>query len=245
MGEYNVPGLDRKLSGEWNYWLSSQDRLKKGKAEREAWLRFEVQFIAGLVYRATKLVLAPSTRVLQIGAGPVDVIDFFPPCEKHAIDPLADRYKQLFRDYQDSSVKYIKGVGEQLPYENDYFDFVVVRNALDHVYDPAKVLREIRRVLKPNGILYVWIHLYDRKTSIAYRILNAVTRYFETEPWAFTLGRIKALLRGGGFQICHPACIEERENEKLAASTLKGKIASLLVAPKHPTGYACALKVHK
>lgn len=44
-----------------------------------------------------------------------------------------------------------RGVGEAIPYPNDDFDIVYSSNVLEHVADPAKVVSEIVRVLKPGG----------------------------------------------------------------------------------------------
>lgn len=53
-------------------------------------------------------------------------------------------------------IRYDVGVGEALPYEDAAFDAVVCVDVLEHVSDLAKVISEIDRVLKPNGIF-----LYD------------------------------------------------------------------------------------
>lgn len=44
--------------------------------------------------------------------------------------------------------------GEALPFEDNNFDYVVSFQVLEHVEDPAKVLEESIRVLKPGGCLY-------------------------------------------------------------------------------------------
>lgn len=41
----------------------------------------------------------------------------------------------------------------QLPFENTMFDCVVLTEVLEHVFSPVRVLEEIRRVLKPAGVL--------------------------------------------------------------------------------------------
>jgi 2-polyprenyl-6-hydroxyphenyl methylase/3-demethylubiquinone-9 3-methyltransferase len=50
------------------------------------------------------------------------------------------------------SIQYDIGVGEALPYPDDYFDAVVCVDVLEHVTDLTKVLAEVARVLKPGGI---------------------------------------------------------------------------------------------
>lgn len=47
----------------------------------------------------------------------------------------------------------IKGDGENLPFPDNSFDYVVLMEVLSHVHDPKKVLKEIKRVLKSNGVL--------------------------------------------------------------------------------------------
>lgn len=58
--------------------------------------------------------------------------------------------------HMDQSIQYDVGVGEALPYPDDYFDAVVCVDVLEHVADLNKVLAEVARVLKPGGIF-----LYD------------------------------------------------------------------------------------
>ncbi len=42
-----------------------------------------------------------------------------------------------------------------LPYRDNRFDAVVLQDVIEHVPAPERLLREIRRVLKPGGILYL------------------------------------------------------------------------------------------
>lgn len=43
--------------------------------------------------------------------------------------------------------------GETLPFDDKSFDVVILMEVLSHLHDPDKVLKEIRRVLKKNGVL--------------------------------------------------------------------------------------------
>jgi ubiquinone/menaquinone biosynthesis C-methylase UbiE len=43
------------------------------------------------------------------------------------------------------------GLGEELPWDDNFFDYVTCLGSLEHFLDPAKGIREMARVLKPDG----------------------------------------------------------------------------------------------
>lgn len=49
----------------------------------------------------------------------------------------------------------MNGYAEEMPYENDRFDLVIIEDIREHVADPEKVMRECFRVLVPGGITIV------------------------------------------------------------------------------------------
>jgi len=50
------------------------------------------------------------------------------------------------------------GAAETLPIRDDAADFVLTYEVLEHVFDPIKMLREMRRVLKPGGVAFITVH---------------------------------------------------------------------------------------
>lgn len=50
------------------------------------------------------------------------------------------------------------GVAEALPCEDNSFDVILCTQVLEHVDDPRQVLSEIRRVLRPRGVVYLSTH---------------------------------------------------------------------------------------
>lgn len=63
------------------------------------------------------------------------------------------------------SIDYRQGSGEQIPAADGSFDVVVCVDVLEHVSDLLKVLAEVHRVLKPNGLF-----LYDtiNRTALSF-----------------------------------------------------------------------------
>ena len=52
-------------------------------------------------------------------------------------------------------VHFYQTAADQLPFENDFFDFIICSNSFHHYFNPDKVLLEVYRVLKPKGRLYI------------------------------------------------------------------------------------------
>jgi 2-polyprenyl-3-methyl-5-hydroxy-6-metoxy-1,4-benzoquinol methylase len=46
-------------------------------------------------------------------------------------------------------------------FANDEFDVVTAFDVLEHIYDPKNFIREVKRILKPNGILFLYVPNLD------------------------------------------------------------------------------------
>lgn len=53
--------------------------------------------------------------------------------------------------------EYYWGFAEEIPIPDNSVDVVVATETLEHVFDLDKTIREIKRVLKPNGVVYVQV----------------------------------------------------------------------------------------
>lgn len=78
------------------------------------------------------------------------------------------------------NITYEKGTGENLPYPDKSFDCVFCCDVLEHVRDLPKVISEISRVLKPNGIFF-----YDTLNRTFISKLVAIKIWQEWKRWAF------------------------------------------------------------
>ena len=52
------------------------------------------------------------------------------------------------------------GFGEDIPFQDKIFDAVTIVSVLDHVIDPAVVIKEASRVLKDGGKLFIWSSIF-------------------------------------------------------------------------------------
>jgi len=53
------------------------------------------------------------------------------------------------------SIYFYKADAEALPFENDFFDFIICTNSFHHYFTPSKVLNEVYRVLKTGGRILI------------------------------------------------------------------------------------------
>jgi 2-polyprenyl-6-hydroxyphenyl methylase/3-demethylubiquinone-9 3-methyltransferase len=77
-------------------------------------------------------------------------------------------------------INYDKGIGENLPYADNSFDAVFCCDVLEHVRDLPKVISEISRVLKPDGIFF-----YDTLNRTFVSKLVAIKIWQQWKRWAF------------------------------------------------------------
>ena len=64
-----------------------------------------------------------------------------------------DDHPQAFGDGRRARV--VQASGSALPFAADRFDAAVVKDVLEHVHDPGSVLRELSRVLRPGGRIFI------------------------------------------------------------------------------------------
>ncbi len=69
------------------------------------------------------------------------------------IEPSMEQLKH--RDIDTLGWGFIQALGEQVPLPDMSCDGVLVKEALDHCYDPLGVFREAGRILRPGGVLVV------------------------------------------------------------------------------------------
>lgn len=101
--------------------------------------------------------------VLDLGSGGIPSGLAFENCSLYCIDPLMHLFQKLgypFMHYEKRAT-FVQGYAEKLPFLDNSFDAIISVNSLDHVDDLEESISEIRRVLKPSGILRLHLHYHN------------------------------------------------------------------------------------
>ena len=151
------------------------------------------------------LRLQSGSRVLDLGAGSGVVAGAVATKLQRGALVLVDpqvrmlvRARQRLAHLTMPTLDCVAGVAEQIPLRDESIDLVLLVTVLGEVDDAVRVLREVRRVLRPSGVVSVSEHLPDPdfRTAAAIRTLMQTCGFEEREligsRWSYTVNFIKS-----------------------------------------------------
>jgi len=148
--------------------------------------------------------------VLDLGGGNGLVRAYLPPHATYvSVDPSAEwldrHWDQLETDFPCLAVPltFVRGIAEHLPFADAVFDRVLCLWALNHSADPQRALREMCRVLKPSGTLF--LVLEDGEPTWRELLSGQGAHYLRPKPAQLLLAKTLAPLRGWPIQSDHLA----------------------------------------
>ncbi|MBX3092258.1 MAG: class I SAM-dependent methyltransferase [Cryobacterium sp.] len=104
--------------------------------------------------------LSSGTTVLDVGCGPgtitIDMAAMVSPARVVGIDASAEiiaRATELAAERDIDNVEFVVGNAYELDYEDQSFDVVHAHQVLQHLSDPVRLLRELRRVRAADGVV--------------------------------------------------------------------------------------------
>lgn len=135
---------EKDNKGFWDRWARRYDRAMS--ADKDTYARILNRMKRKLNRNMVVLELACGTGILSVQlAGNVKMLE--------ATDFSEEMIKQARRKCHSARLHFSVQDATALPYAPETFDAVVISNALHIMPSPGKALAEIKRVLKPDGIL--------------------------------------------------------------------------------------------
>jgi SAM-dependent methyltransferase len=145
--------------------------------ERRVWSRMLLEEVLGCSGHAPEWLR--DKTVVSIGCGCSGDLAVWPAAVKIGVDPLVYVYQQLgmLVDDEPGTAKTILLAvpAEQLPLLDRCADVVVCRNALDHMVDSEEGLRQMARILKPDGLFFVSVDIGGKPTPDEPRVFSIET----------------------------------------------------------------------
>ena len=126
------------------------------KMSKDNFQRWVVPLVDDLILRAGK----KPRRILDVGSGPgllvKEIAQRFKGSEVMGIDnsQVAVRLARKNSKKQ-KNIRFIAAEAEKLPFKDQSFDIIVSKDSLHHFANVKKCLKEMMRVLKKQGILYI------------------------------------------------------------------------------------------
>ncbi|OQX21931.1 MAG: hypothetical protein BWK75_02055 [Candidatus Altiarchaeales archaeon A3] len=72
-------------------------------------------------------------------------------------------------DIKTHGLNVIRGTLEYAHYQDNYFDVITLNHVFEHVLNPSETMKELKRILKPGGILIIAV---PNLNSLAYKIFG-------------------------------------------------------------------------
>lgn len=148
-----------KNMNELKYWKGVVER--KGKLNNESYYK---KFYTDFFH--FNLDDYNDKTILDIGCGPAGSLEWADMAKlRVGLDPLVNEYYKLNGGTLEHKMTYVKAKSEDMPFPDEYFDYVFSMNSLDHVDDLDLTISEIKRVCKINGIFSCLVNANHNPTN--------------------------------------------------------------------------------
>lgn len=180
----------------WKETLTAESKItilirKLEKIYRHHLLHYETSKVVKVANRKTG-------KLLDVGCGAGDRVDIFRRLgfDTYGIEPSSSA--EYARGHLGLNVKQVDLLEANCP--DSFFDIITLHNVLEHTHNPQKVIRELHRILKEDGIVAIQVPNTD---CIQFKLFKKrwaavdVPRHL----YYFNIGFLKKMLGKGNFEI--------------------------------------------
>ncbi|HEY6359793.1 MAG TPA: methyltransferase domain-containing protein, partial [Vicinamibacterales bacterium] len=124
------------------------------------------------------------------------------------------------------------------------FTLVIIDNVIDHTYAPQAILEEIRRVLAPDGRLYLSVNVHTAWGAWLHGVLAAL-QIDKGHPYTFTSRTLRALVAAHAFAVLseHIDGYQEARRADRRAPGLRQKVKGFTGLSEFSHSVLCRLEV--
>jgi ubiquinone/menaquinone biosynthesis C-methylase UbiE len=148
--------------------------------------------------------LQDGIKVLDVGCGTGSLLKelsgFGKELNLYGVDVSPEMIRASRRKLKDEKhVELYEGSAADLPFESNFFDYVMCMNSLHHHADPNQSLTEMTRVLKPGGIMILMDGFVD---STVQKVLSRAANVLRNEGkiHRFKREELQRIFRSLGFE---------------------------------------------
>ena len=123
---------------------------------------------------------------------------------------LREQFRRNGEELALEKLEFLMADAQDLPFRDDWFDFCFSQNAFEHIPDPERALREMIRVTRSGGLIYLmfdplwtadsgshflhligepWAHLLEDDTQIARRMVDAGGSAYDIDSYRNHMNR--------------------------------------------------------
>ena len=115
-------------------------------------------------------------KILEIGAGSAPHYKYIThEYNEYHIAETSDYASEILKNNIDKKVIFKKYDGKKLPYENEFFDRIIISHCLEHILSPEEFIFEMMSKLKKGGVLSISL---PTDPGIAWRLGRLFIRLF-------------------------------------------------------------------
>lgn len=175
--------------------------------------------------------LNQNSKIMEIGGAAEPIIDFFTKGMLVSLDPLNNFYLEQFSHLFNSRLTRIQATAEEIPFDSQFFDLIIIYNVLDHTQNPSKVISEIFRCLKSEGALVLSVDTFPVYWVWGRKFFPLLGGHDHLlHPHSFSVGKVLRLIKRMGFNILEAKLdlfIPKKEKNNRTGS-IRQKVYSLL-----------------
>ncbi|PFG03529.1 class I SAM-dependent methyltransferase [Bacillus sp. es.034] len=125
----------------------------------------------------------PHQRILFVGVGTGADLELLDHTEFQitAIDYSGDMLQKAKEKFKDNKIEFIQMDAQQMSFTDNSFDAVVGSLILSVVPDPDRCMKEIIRVLKPQGTMIIFDKFSPSKMSLSKRMVRPFVKMMGTD----------------------------------------------------------------